>query len=384
MSLFPLPPLSLYVHIPWCVRKCPYCDFNSHAVPDSLPEADYVARLVADLEQDAAHAQGRKLQSIFFGGGTPSLFSPTAIGTVLDAAERLIGLEPAAEITLEANPGTVEQSRFKGFHVAGVNRLSIGIQSFNNVHLQALGRIHNGDEAHRAALAARSAGFDNFNLDLMHGLPQQSPQQALADLEQAIALAPAHISWYQLTIEQNTAFYRHPPTLPDNDILADIEELGLERLAGAGFQRYEISAYSRPGRESRHNRNYWEFADYLGIGAGAHGKITQADDLSVWRSQKTRAPGHYMADQIPRGSWRQLGTDDLTLEFMMNALRLTEGVPSAYYEQRTGLALAALEPELLYLKRQQMLQNDDQRLAPTPLGHRFLNDVLDHFMTEPD
>lgn len=384
MSSSRLPPLSLYVHIPWCVRKCPYCDFNSHAAPDTIPEADYIARLVADLEQDAPHAQGRKLQSIFFGGGTPSLFSADAIGAILDAAERLIGLDSDAEITLEANPGTVEQERFTGFRSAGINRLSIGIQSFNDHHLQALGRIHNGQEAIRAVAAARHAGFDNFNLDLMHGLPQQTVPEALADLEQAIALAPSHISWYQLTIEQNTAFYRQPPSLPDGEVLADIEELGLERLAAAGFQRYEISAYSQPGRESRHNRNYWEFADYLGVGAGAHGKITQAADQSVWRSQKTRAPAHYMADLIPHSSWRQLSERDLGLEFMMNALRLTDGVPSLYYEQRTGMTLAALQPKLLYLKQQQLLRDDESRLSPTPLGHRFLNDVLDVFMVEPD
>lgn len=377
-----LPPLSLYVHIPWCVRKCPYCDFNSHASPDRIPEEAYVESLIADLTQDAAQAQGRQLRSIFFGGGTPSLFTATGIQAVLDAAEQLIGLEAKAEITLEANPGTVEQERFKGFREAGVNRLSIGIQSFNDAQLRALGRIHTGAEAKHAVLAARQAGFDNFNLDLMHGLPGQSVADALADLDQAIALEPAHISWYQLTIEPNTAFYSAPPRLPDGDVLADIEDLGLEKLAAAGFHRYEVSAYSQPGHESRHNRAYWEFADYLGIGAGAHGKITLAADRSVWRSQKTRMPAHYMADHIPSGKWRQLDAEELRLEFMMNALRLAEGVPSHFYPERTGGSLAQLEPALQRLRRQQMLRQDAERLAPTPLGLRFLNNLLDAFMVD--
>lgn len=384
MSFAALPPLSLYVHIPWCVRKCPYCDFNSHTSPEKIPEEAYVASLIADLKQDAHRAQGRQLDSIFFGGGTPSLFTGAGIQAVVDAAEQLIGLKTGAEITLEANPGTVEQSRFRAFHEAGVNRLSIGIQSFNNVQLQALGRIHSGEEAVRAVDAARRAGFDNFNLDLMHGLPDQSVADALADLDQAIALAPAHISWYQLTIEPNTAFYSRPPRLPDNDILADIEDLGLEKLAAAGFQRYEVSAYSQAERQSRHNRAYWEFADYLGIGAGAHGKITLASDRSVWRGQKTRAPAHYMANLIPHGNWRQLKRDELRLEFMMNALRLCDGVPSHFYPERTGQNLSDLEPALHRLREQQMLQQDEKRLAPTQLGLRFLNNLLDTFLVEDD
>lgn len=377
-----LPPLSLYVHIPWCVRKCPYCDFNSHASPEALPEDEYVRTLLADLEQDAKHAQGRKFRSIFFGGGTPSLFSARSIAAVLEGAERLVGLEAGAEVTLEANPGTVEQARFRDFRSAGINRLSIGIQSFNDTQLAALGRIHSGAEARLAVVAAQNAGFDNFNLDLMHGLPGQSVTDALADLEQAIALAPSHLSWYQLTIEPNTAFYSRPPVLPDGDTLADIEELGLARLAAAGFYRYEISAYSHEGRESLHNRGYWEFADYIGIGAGAHGKITQATDGSVWRSQKTRAPAHYMGNNIPHVNWRQLEASELRLEFMMNALRLSEGVPNHYFAERTGLPLSDLEPTLQRLREQQLLQPGSERLAPTPLGQRFLNDLLDAFVED--
>jgi putative oxygen-independent coproporphyrinogen III oxidase len=377
-----LPPLSLYVHIPWCVRKCPYCDFNSHAAPAALPEADYLNSLLADLERDARWAQGRPLHSVFFGGGTPSLFSGRGIGTLLRAAAELIGLPGEAEVTLEANPGTVEQQRFADFREAGVNRLSIGIQSLHDTHLKTLGRIHSRAEALRAVQAARSAGFDNINVDLMHGLPQQSVSEALADLEQVIALEPAHISWYQLTIERNTAFYNKPPLLPGADVLADIEDRGRELLQKAGYAQYEISAYSKAGKQSRHNRNYWEFGDYLGVGAGAHGKITDSVEHIVRRSRKTRLPTHYMANKPASNPWSAVIGEDLPLEFMMNCLRLDAGVPSVWYEARTGLTLAALEPDLICLRDRQLLEPDPERLATTALGRRFLNDVLAVFMPE--
>ncbi|MEX1033907.1 MAG: radical SAM family heme chaperone HemW [Cellvibrionaceae bacterium] len=380
MPYFALPPLALYVHIPWCVRKCPYCDFNSHALPETMPEQSYVSSLLADLEHDAGAAQGRKLQSIFFGGGTPSLFTANSIEAVLNAADQRIGLATDAEITLEANPGTVEQQRFADFRRAGVNRLSIGIQSLHDHQLQALGRIHSREDALRAVETARRAGFDNFNLDLMHGLPQQSLTEALTDLTQLVALGPAHISWYQLTIERNTAFYSNPPVLPNADVLADIEDAGEQLLRDAGYRQYEVSAYSRAGRRCRHNYNYWEFGDYLGIGAGAHGKITQADDGTIWRSHKTRLPAHYIANTPLDNHWSRIPRADLPLEFMMNCLRLNAGVPAEYYPSRTGLELDALTSCLNRLRDEQLLCQDPGRLAATPRGRRFLNDVLASFM----
>jgi len=285
-----LPPLSLYIHIPWCIRKCPYCDFNSHQANNDIPEAEYVAALCFDLEQDAALAQGRKLTSIFFGGGTPSMFSANAIAQILKDAEAIIGFEPDIEITLEANPGTFEQEKFSGFRAAGVNRLSIGIQSFNDAQLKLLGRVHGRDEALRAVDVAHKAGFDNINLDLMHGLPEQSVNDAKADLAQAIALAPEHISWYQLTIEQNTAFYSAPPILPVEDTLADIQDEGQALLAAAGYAQYEISAYAKNNQRARHNINYWQFGDYLGIGAGAHGKLRNQNKPALFAYGKLACP----------------------------------------------------------------------------------------------
>jgi oxygen-independent coproporphyrinogen-3 oxidase len=348
-----LPPLALYIHIPWCIRKCPYCDFNSHQANDDLPEAEYVAALRADLEQDLVLAQGRKLTSIFFGGGTPSVFSANAIAQILQDAERLVGFESDIEITLEANPGTFEQERFSGFRAAGANRLSIGIQSFNDVQLKLLGRVHGRDEALRAVNVARKAGFDNINLDLMHGLPQQSISDAMADLQQAIALSPEHLSWYQLTIEQNTVFYSAPPILPEEEILADIQDAGQALLANAGYAQYEVSAYAQPNRQARHNLNYWQFGDYLGIGAGAHGKITQPTQNSIMRLWKTRLPKHYLESQQKitspinghqnsyAGGGEVLTPESLPLEFMLNALRLNEGVALEYFTERTGLLLTA-------------------------------------------
>ncbi len=357
------------------MRKCPYCDFNSHEPAGDIPESAYLKALLADLESELEGVRGRALVSIFFGGGTPSLMSPATIAAVLDAAERRIGFADDIEITLEANPGTVEQKRFAGFRAAGVNRLSIGIQSFDNRHLQRLGRIHDRAAAIAAVDAARDAGFDNFNLDLMHGLPDQSPDQALADLALARQLGPTHLSWYQLTIEPNTVFHKHPPELPDDEVLADIQAAGEALLGQAGYHQYEVSAWTTPGRESRHNLNYWRFGDYLGIGAGAHGKIT--DGNAILRTSKTRAPADYLARQ---GNWRAshgaIDATELPMEFMMNVLRLVEGVPARLYPERTGLDFAGLERRWQQLAARGLVREPGERLATTPLGFRHLNSVL--------
>lgn len=378
--MHPLPPLSLYVHIPWCVRKCPYCDFNSHERSSPLPEQAYVQAIENDLRADAALAQGRQLQSIFFGGGTPSLFTSTAIGQIIETAEKLFGFAPDIEITLEANPGTAEFGNFNDLRLAGVNRLSLGIQSFNDGHLQALGRIHGSAEAVRAYELARKAGFNNINLDLMHGLPDQTEKQAMKDLRQAFALKPDHISWYQLTIEPNTIFYNRPPKLPVDDVLADIQDAGCELLASQGYQQYEVSAYARSGRQSRHNLNYWQFGDYLAAGAGAHGKITHRAPDDILRYRKTRLPDDYLNDQkaFTAGS-EKIPTDALALEFMMNALRLNEGFAPSLFASRTGLSFASIEPQIKKLENRGLLQTTDQGVHTTALGQRFLNEVLEHF-----
>ena len=378
-----LPPLSLYVHIPWCVRKCPYCDFNSHAAPEGLPEAEYIDALLRDLNADLEAVQGRPLTSIFFGGGTPSLFSPDALGRILRGIEARIPFAPDIEITLEANPGTVEQSRFQGFWDAGFNRLSLGVQSFHEPHLQTLGRIHSGDDAQRAIEQAQRAGFTNFNLDLMHGLPDQTPQQALADLRLALSHGPQHLSWYQLSIEPNTEYYRRPPQLPDDEILWDIQEQGQALLAEAGMSQYEVSAYARPGREARHNLNYWQFGDYLGIGAGAHGKLTLPAENRVTRLWKTRNPSHYLSrlHQYHAGT-ENIAPQDMPFEFMMNALRLNQGVDELLYVQRAGLPLATLEPALQQARRDGLMA--PQRLQASAQGFRYLNDVLARFIADED
>lgn len=379
---FALPPLALYVHIPWCVRKCPYCDFNSHAAGPTLPEAEYVDALLADLDNDLVHVHGRPLTSIFFGGGTPSLFSAEALGRLLDGVARRLSFAPDIEITLEANPGTFEQAKFVAYRGLGINRLSIGIQSFQDAKLKALGRIHGRDEAIRAADRARAAGFDNFNLDLMHGLPEQSVADALGDLEQAIALAPTHLSWYQLTMEPNTVFWSQPPELPEDDTLWDIQEAGQARLAAAGYQQYETSAYARPGRQARHNLNYWGFGDFLGIGAGAHAKLS-APDGTLLRTWKTRLPKDYLdpAKAFQAGA-KPLEPADLPFDFMMNALRLVDGVPAAWYPQRTGQSLDSLAPALAAARRAGLLVKDDERLRPTARGQLFLNDLLQSFLPD--
>ncbi|BFM18564.1 radical SAM family heme chaperone HemW [Maricurvus nonylphenolicus] len=376
-----LPPLSLYVHIPWCVRKCPYCDFNSHVAGKELPEAEYLAALEADLQQELAYVQGRKLHSIFMGGGTPSIFSAQAIGQILTMAEKQIGFESDIEITLEANPGTFEQEKFSGYRQAGINRLSIGIQSFNDDHLQRLGRIHSHNEAVNAVAMARQAGFDNFNLDLMHGLPNQTAQQALADLQQAIDLQPEHISWYQLTIEPNTEFYSRPPTLPIDDELANIQDQGHQLLQDNGYAQYEISAYAKPQRQSRHNRNYWQFGDYLGIGAGAHGKVTLLEPQTMLRRQKTRLPQHYLDNNRDFCSASNpIPGDELALEFMMNGLRLINGVSTDLFSATTGLDLEVIREPVERLQQQGLLRSKEGLLATTREGNRYLNSVLQAFV----
>ena len=375
-----LPPLALYIHIPWCVRKCPYCDFNSHTASPVLPEQEYVDALLADLDQDLHAVYGRELTSIFFGGGTPSLFSAEALGRLLKGVEQRIPFAADIEITLEANPGTFEQEKFVAYRKLGINRLSIGIQSFQQEKLEALGRIHNGDEAVRAAGMARQAGFDNFNLDLMHGLPDQSLDDALSDLRQAIALKPTHISWYQLTLEPNTVFWNQPPVLPEDDTLWDIQEAGQALLAEHGYAQYEVSAYAQAGRPARHNLNYWSFGDFIGIGAGAHGKLSHPDGRIV-RTWKTRLPKDYLnpAKSFQAGE-KSLSNDEMPFEFLMNALRLTAGVESRLYPERTGLSLDTLAEGRREAEQSGLLQVEPSRLAATERGQLFLNDLLQQFL----
>lgn len=384
-----LPPLSLYVHIPWCVRKCPYCDFNSHAVNGDLPIDDYLTSLKADLQADLDKVQGRKIHSVFFGGGTPSLFPGVAIGDLLAFAAENIGFEPGAEITLEANPGTTELGNLTSLRMEGVNRLSLGVQSFHDEHLKRLGRIHGRDEALKAFELARNAGFNNINIDLMHGLPDQTTEQGLNDLRQAIQLSPEHISWYQLTIEPNTHFYTDTPTLPVEEVLDSIQEQGHTTLESAGYHRYETSAYAKSQRRSAHNLNYWEFGDYLAIGAGAHGKNTVINNgqIRVIRNQKTRLPKDYLAARTKPDTGNpfcakqhSVPSDQLPLEFMMNALRLMQGTPSSYYFERTGLDLDAISTTLKDLRQQGLLLNSPNQLANTERGHRYLNSILERFV----
>lgn len=375
-----LPPLSLYVHIPWCVRKCPYCDFNSHQAAEEIPERAYVDALIDDLKADLSWVQGRKLHSIFFGGGTPSLFSGRAIGEILTAVEHQIGFEEDIEITLEANPGTFEQQKFSNFRSVGINRLSIGIQSFSSHHLERLGRIHDGSQALQAIATARAAGFSNFNIDLMHGLPDQTIDEAAADIKLAIDNGAQHISWYQLTIEPNTEFYSRPPPLPNDDRLADIQQAGMNLLHGNDFAQYEVSAFALSSQTSKHNINYWQFGDYLGIGAGAHGKITLPESGVVMRSSKTRQPDKYLAriDSFMAQN-RAIAADEMALEFMMNGLRLVDGVPVEYFSPRTGLVLSSIETQISDLQRKGLIETDDSRYRTTKLGYQFLNTVLQQF-----
>ena len=380
-------PLALYVHIPWCVQKCPYCDFNSHEARGGIPEADserYVAALIADLESALPLVWGRRVGSVFFGGGTPSLLSGGALDELLTAIRTRLPLAPDAEITLEANPGTVEAEKFAAFRAAGVNRLSLGIQSFNPAHLKALGRIHDDAEARRAVDIAR-AHFDNFNLDLMYALPGQTLAEAIADLETALSFAPPHLSCYQLTLEPNTAFAAAPPALPESDLCADMQEAIEARLEQAGYAHYETSAFAQPGRQCRHNRNYWEFGDYLGIGAGAHGKLTLFDgrQWEVRRQMRWKQPKQYLA-QVAAGApvheEHAVARADLPFEFMMNALRLNDGFDPALFEARTALPLIGIEGELRRAEADGLLERDAHRIAPTLRGQRYLNELLRRFL----
>ncbi len=382
LRLAALPPLALYVHLPWCVRKCPYCDFNSHEARGALPEDEYVDALVADLESALPGVWGRRVHSVFLGGGTPSLFSARAIDRLLAAVRARLPLEPDAEITLEANPGTFESDKFRDFRVAGVNRLSIGVQSFDPKHLKTLGRIHDDREAHRAIEIAH-AHFDNLNLDLMYALPEQTAADAERDVATALAARAPHLSFYHLTIEPNTVFFTRPPPLPDEDAAAEIGDLVERRLIEAGYEHYETSAYALAGRACRHNLNYWRFGDYLGIGAGAHAKISFAD--RIVREVRARTPAEYMR-RVASGEHvverRDLAREDLPFEFMMNALRLAEGFPVAMFAERTGLPIVAAERALAQAEARGLIERDHARIRPTAAGRRFLNDLVGLFLPE--
>jgi oxygen-independent coproporphyrinogen-3 oxidase len=379
------PPLSLYIHIPWCVRKCPYCDFNSHALREAIPEQAYITALLADLEQELPAVWGRTVETVFIGGGTPSLLSPAAFERLLGEIRARLSLKPGAEITLEANPGTVDQASLAGFREAGINRLSLGIQSFQPTLLENIGRIHNDSEALAAIEAARQAGFDNLNLDLMFGLPGQDIARATGDLRTATALGPEHLSWYELTIEPNTWFHRHPPERGDDATRWEMQAAGYALLQAAGYTRYETSAYARDGRQCRHNLNYWQFGDYLGIGAGAHGKITDAASQRIYRLAKVRHPRNYLeaAHTAQRILTRhELKPDDVLLEFMMNALRLDHGFSTAEFTATTGLPAGSIEPGIHLAVEQGLLQAGD-RIQTTPLGQRYLNELLQYWVPEP-
>jgi oxygen-independent coproporphyrinogen-3 oxidase len=375
-----LPPLSLYIHIPWCVRKCPYCDFNSHEARGELPEDDYVAALLADLEAALPRVWGRPVFTVFIGGGTPSLLSVRALDALLSGVRARLPLAPDAEITLEANPGTAEAGKFAGFRAAGINRLSLGIQSFNDRHLAALGRIHDATQARRAAeLALRT--FDNVNLDLMYGLPGQTAAESDADIAAAVALAPQHVSAYHLTIEPNTYFHRYPPALPDDDATADMQVAVEAQLAAAGYEHYETAAFARPGRHSRHNLNYWMFGDYVGIGAGAHGKLSFKNN--ILRESRARQPKAYLtwaAAGALLPEQREVTVAELPGEFMMNALRLNAGFELALFASRTGLESTWILAALEQAEARGLLSRDHQRVRPTPLGRRFLNDLVQLFL----
>ncbi len=380
-SALQLPPLALYVHIPWCVQKCPYCDFNSHAQKQAIPEAEYVSALLDDLSADLAFVAGRTLSSIFIGGGTPSLFSAQAIGQLLAGIQERIPFDDNIEITLEANPGTVEAGRFAGYQSAGVNRFSIGVQSFNPLHLQKLGRIHDPAQAVAAAHQASALKLRSFNLDLMHGLPNQTLEQALDDLRQAIALAPPHLSWYQLTIEPNTAFGARPPRLPEDDTLWEIQERGHELLVAAGYRQYEISAYAKPGFECQHNLNYWRFGDYLGIGCGAHGKLTDPHTGTIHRTVKIKHPKGYLDPARPYLDQRwQVQSDELPFEYFMNRFRLFEPCPKQEFMDRTGLPLTQIASRMQAAIQKELMAEDGDVWRVTELGHRYLNVLLEGFM----
>ncbi|HYD60193.1 MAG TPA: radical SAM family heme chaperone HemW [Noviherbaspirillum sp.] len=380
LHLTALPPLSLYVHFPWCVRKCPYCDFNSHEVKNGFPEEEYLASLRTDLESALPLIWGRKIYTIFIGGGTPSLMSAAGLDRLLSDIRTLLPLDGAAEITMEANPGTFEAEKFKSYRASGINRLSIGIQSFNPRHLEALGRIHDGSEARRAVEIAH-ANFDNFNLDLMYALPSQTLEEARADVEAAAGFAPPHLSLYHLTLEPNTYFAKYPPEVPDDDTSAEMQDMIQQLTSEAGYQHYEVSAYAKPGRQARHNLNYWEFGDYLGIGAGAHSKISFPH--RIVRQMRYKQPKAYL-EQVKLGSQIQeefeIGRDDLGFEFMLNALRLNGGFDPNLFAERTGLTLNTIEKQLNAAEAKGLLYRDHKVIRPTELGRRFLNDLQQMFL----
>jgi putative oxygen-independent coproporphyrinogen III oxidase len=375
-----LPPLALYIHVPWCARKCPYCDFNSHEARGAVPEERYVSALITDLEQVLPEVWGRRVYTVFFGGGTPSLFSGQAIDSILGAVRSRLPLAADAEITLEANPGTVEATRFRDFRAAGVNRLSLGIQSFDSRYLKALGRIHDEEEARRAIEIAMG-NFDNVNLDIMYGLPKQTVTDAQADIETALSFSPQHLSAYHLTIEPNTYFHRYPPRLPDDDTAARMQDAVEDALGGAGYRHYETSAFAHPGRQSRHNLNYWTFGDYLGIGAGAHSKLSFPGRIE--RAMRIKHPERYM-EGAEHGAAAQerheVVAREIGFEFMMNALRLTEGFAVRLFEERAGMPLTAVLERLDVAERRGLIERDHARVRPTPLGRRFLNDLLQIFL----
>jgi oxygen-independent coproporphyrinogen-3 oxidase len=379
MIFTPPPPLSLYIHIPWCVRKCPYCDFNSHQARGTLPEMDYIKSLLMDLEQHLPAIEGREIISIFLGGGTPSLLSPEALEHLFTGLRARLPLAPEIEITLESNPGTVSLENLRAYRRLGINRLSIGVQSLRDPMLQFLGRIHGRQEALAAFEFARAAGFDNINLDLMFGLPEDNEEGCLSDLRTAIELGPEHLSWYQLTLEPNTLFYRHPPPLPGEDVIFSMHQQGQGLLAEYGYAHYEVSAYARDAHFCRHNRNYWEFGDYVGIGAGAHGKITDPATGQIVRIAKRKQPREYIewAGAAKSIADRHiLDAGQAVVEFMMNALRLQQGFPASLFEQRTGLSLSLIEPTLAEAQQQGMLHYDANFIRPTELGHRYLNELV--------
>jgi len=377
----PLPPLSLYIHIPWCIKKCPYCDFNSHAVKADTPEAAYIDALLTDLAEDIQrYAITRPINSIFIGGGTPSLFSPESINRLLRGIEQQLTLKPDIEITLEANPGTFESHKFAEFRALGINRLSIGIQSFNDVLLTRLGRVHSSREAIMAAEIAQQSGFDNFNLDLMFGLPGAGPDDSQTDVATAISLKPTHISFYQLTLEPNTYFHKFPPQLPNDELIFDTQKRGQQLLADHGYGQYEVSAYSQLGLQCKHNVNYWQFGDYLGIGAGAHGKITQTLPQAIIRTVKPKSPEQYLQDTHKLSGATAIPVAELPLEFIMNQLRLKQGFTAENYFASTGLSIATLEPALSESLQQGLLINQNGRYFCSAQGWNFMDNILEKFM----
>lgn len=376
------PPLALYVHFPWCVRKCPYCDFNSYALQGALPQEQYLARLERDLEAQSPQVTGREVISVFFGGGTPSLFPPRAIARVLEAARRWLKLAADAEVTLEANPGAIERGAFGEYRAAGVTRVSLGAQSFDPARLGALGRIHSPQETRVAAAELHAAGLVNFNLDLMYALPGQELAGAMSDVDAALALAPAHLSHYHLTVEAGTMFAAQPPPLPDEDLAAAMRDECAARLASAGFKRYEVSAWARPAAECRHNLNYWSFGDYLGIGAGAHGKLTSPATGCIGRTTQLREPRRYLAAADADLARREVSREELPFEFMLNVLRMTTGFAPALFTARTGLAWTTIEPPISTALERGLLERDGDRYRPSERGLEFLNEMLIEFLPE--